>query len=873
MKPIYKITILALLILVPFTIHAQKTYTASFIENPPILDGKFNEKTWENAEWINEFIQRSPVEGAKPSQRTVIKILYDHNFIYVGVRAYDTEPEKIERQLSRRDDMDGDFVMVAFDSYHDKRTAFEFGVSASGVKSDAVISNDGSNNDDNWDPIWYVKTNIDKEGWTAEMKIPLTQLRFSAEKEQVWGLEVSRYIYRLEEMSQWKLISKEAGGWVSEFGTLNGIKDIEPKKEASITPYLVTSVDQFKREADNPFMDKGYKFKINGGVNGKFGITNNLTLDMAINPDFGQVEADPSEVNLTAYETFFSEKRPFFIEGSSIMNYRLMSMGDFMVDNLFYSRRIGRNPRYYPDLEDDEYEKRPQNTAIISALKLTGKTKNGWSLGILESTTNEEFTEIDDGTNSRLIKAEPLTNYFLTRVERDFDEGNTTIGGIFTSTNRKLDAPHLKDLISDAFTGGFNFRHQWNDKTYIFEARSVFSHVTGTKEAMQEVQNNSTHYFSRPNAPHLSFDSTRNSLTGYGQTLMVGKMGQGHIRGALFLNMKSPELELNDIGYQREADHLSELFWVQFRTLNPWSIFRSLYFNINQWEVHDFNGTRLTTGGNFNLNAQFKNYYHVGLGMNFNAENLSKSALFGGPYLKMPANNNLWFWIANDSRSNVRLSFGGSYNKSQDAHSHYYNTWAEVIYKPHKMINIAINPDFSTNKNNLQYVDEFSFNDETQYIMARINQKTLRISLRANVYLTPELSIQYWGQPFISAGRYSYFKKIADPLANEYQNRFNNYAENEFVLNADDEYEVDQNADGTVDCNFDNPDFIVMDFISNLVVRWEYIPGSEIYLVWTQNRSDYFDKGKYNFSNSGSDIFDISPYNVFLIKATYRFSL
>ncbi|PLX16318.1 MAG: hydrolase, partial [Salinivirgaceae bacterium] len=802
-----------------------------------------------------------------------IKILYDHNFIYIGIRAFDTEPDKIERQLSRRDDVEGDFVEISFDSYHDNRTAFEFGVSAVGVKSDALISNDGNNSDRNWDPIWYVETNIDDEGWTAEMKIPLTQLRFSAEAEQVWGLEVARYIYRLEEMSQWKLISKESGGWVSQFGTLSGIKNLKPKKEASITPYLVTSLDQFKKDQDDPFMDKGYKFKINGGVNGKFGITNNLTLDMAINPDFGQVEADPSEVNLTAYETFFSEKRPFFIEGSNIMNYRLMSMGDFMSDNLFYSRRIGRNPRYYPDLNDDEYEKRPQNTTILSALKLTGKTKNGWSLGVLESTTNEEFTEINDGEESRIMKIEPLTNYFLARVERDFDEGNTTIGGIFTATNRKLDAPQLKDMISDAYTGGFNFRHQWNDKTYIVEARSVFSHIVGSEEAISETQNNSTHYFNRPNTTHLTFDSTRTSLTGYGQTLMIGKMGKGRIRGALFLNLKSPELELNDIGYQQEADHLSELFWVQYRILNPWKLLRSFHININQWEVHDFDGKRLTTGGNYNYNAQFKNYYHMGFGMNFNASNLSKSALFGGPYLKLPANNNLWFWLANDSRKNVRLSIGGSYNKSADANSYFYNSWAEIIYKPHKMINVSINPDFTTRKNNLQYVDEYEYNNETQYIMARINQKTLRISLRANIYLTPELSIQYWGQPFISAGRYSNFKRITNPLANEYSDRFYNYSDSEIALNTDDIYEIDHNSDGTVDYSFENTDFIVMDFISNLVVRWEYIHGSEIYMVWTQNRFDYRDKGKYNFSHSGSDIFDISPYNVFLIKATYRFSL
>lgn len=873
MKLIQSTHILALLLTIASTLNAQKNYETVFISEPPVIDGIFNDAAWEKAEWINEFIQRSPVEGKKPSQNTEIAILYDDNFIYVGIKAYDTEPEKIERQLSRRDDLEGDFVTIAFDSYHDKRTAFEFGVSAVGVKYDAVISDDGSNSDENWDPIWYVKTRIDNRGWKAEIKIPLTQLRFSDEKVQEWGLDVSRFLYRMEEMDQWKLISKEAAGWVSEFGRLSGIRNIKPKKEASITPYVVTSVDQFKKDKNNPFKDKGYKYNLNGGVNGKFGITNNLTLDMAINPDFGQVEADPSEVNLTAYETFFSEKRPFFIEGSNIMNYRLMSMGDFMADNVFYSRRIGREPSYYPELSDDEYENRPQNTTILNALKLTGKTQKGWSIGILESTTNEEYTEISDGKNSRLLKIEPFTNYFLTRVERDFDEGNTTVGGIFTSTNRKLDASHLEDMVSDAFTGGINFRHQWKNKTYIIESRSVFSHVMGSKSAIQKLQTNSTHYFDRPDAPHLSLDSTKNSLSGFGSSVMIGKMGKGRIRGALFLNLKTPGLELNDMGYQREADHLSELFWIQYRVTNPWLIFRTFFFNINQWEVHDFNGTRLTTGGNFNLNVQFKNFYHMGMGMNFNAPQLSKSALFGGPYIKLPSNKNLWFWLANDSRKDIRLSIGGNLYKTQAGHGSYYEGWTEIIYKPHKMINLSIHPDFSKNENNLQYINEYTYNNETIYVMGKINQKTMRISLRANIYLTPELSIQYWGQPFISAGNYSAIKRITDPLASDYNNRYHEYTSSEIALNGDNRYEIDHNTDGTIESTIDNPDFIVIDFISNLVVRWEYIPGSEIYLVWTQNRFNSLNRGKYNFSHSGEDILNISPYNVFLMKATYRFSL
>ncbi len=851
---------------------AQKNYKAEFTDQKPKIDGVITDAAWEKAVWINEFTQHDPYEGKSPSQKTVFKIVYDNDNIYMAVRAYDTEPEKIERQFSRRDNLNGDYIRIIFDSYHDKRTAFCFSVSAAGVKEDAVISNDGDNRDNNWDPIWYVKTKIDDQGWTAELKIPLTQLRFSKNGKQLWGLQIERYIYRLQETNQWKLIPKDAGGYVSQFGKLSGMDDIDPKKEASLTPYIVTSVETFEKVTDNPFKKKGYNFRFNGGLNGKLGITNNLTLDMAINPDFGQVEADPSQVNLTAYETFFEEKRPFFIEGSNIMNFRLMPMGNFMTDNLFYSRRIGRNPHYYPDLEDDEYADAPQNTSILGAFKLTGKTKDGWSVGILESITEKEYVEISDGDKSYYKNTEPLTNYFLSRVERDFNDGSTRLGGIFTATNRKIDADHLAYLHDGAYTGGMNFAHQWDNKTYVFKARSVFSYVTGSAEAITNTQNSSTHYFGRPDASHLNIDTTRNSLTGYGTSIMVGKMGKGNLRYALFLNMKSPELNMNDMGYQREADHLSELFWLQYRLLEPVWIFRSFHANINQWEVHDFDGTRLTSGGNYSLSMQMKNYWWIHFGTSGNLERLSKTSLFGGPYLKLPYSLNNWISVSSDSRKKLRVSFGGSSNISGDSDREYYNVWTNITYKPHQMVDLSLNPSVSYNDNNLQYVAQETYLDEDAYIMGHIKQTTVRMSLRANISITPELSIQYWGQPFISAGKYFEFKRITDPRADTYNDRFTQFNENQIVLN-DGAYDVDENLDGSVDYSFSKPDFNVMDFISNLVIRWEYSPGSAIYLVWTQNRSESTSEGAFKFTQNTNDLFAVSPNNVFLIKATYRLGL
>ncbi|HZK95655.1 MAG TPA: DUF5916 domain-containing protein, partial [Prolixibacteraceae bacterium] len=374
----------------------KKEYYALQCDTTDIsIDGKLNDPAWLKANWQDDFIQYQPSEGKAPGQKTDFAILLDENFIYVGFKAWDTNPDSIVQRLSRRDEMDGDFVAVQFDSYFDKRTAFSFMVNAAGIKNDYIVSNDGEVEDNTWDPIWLVKTSRDQLGWYAEMRIPLTQLRFEGNGEQTWGLQVARMLFRKQEISVWQPSSKKTAGWVSQYGELKGLKNLKSRKIADITPYLVARTDRYEKEAGNPFKQSGKNSQLSGGVDGKLGITNNLTLDFTINPDFGQVEADPSQVNLTSYETFFQEKRPFFIEGKNILSFPLMfGDGDLAADNLFYSRRIGRRPHYSPDINDDEYIDAPEFTKILGAAKITGKTKEGWSVGLLESLTGEEFAHI-----------------------------------------------------------------------------------------------------------------------------------------------------------------------------------------------------------------------------------------------------------------------------------------------------------------------------------------------------------------------------------------------------------------------------------------------------------------------------------------------
>jgi len=871
-----EIELLTIILSISLNVAAQqKTYIAQRT-NPttPTIDGMITEEVWNNAEWKDDFTQREPYEGKKPSQKTVFKILYDDDFIYLAIRAYDTHPDSIVDRLSRRDNREGDNLGVHFDSYNDNRTAFVFNVSAAGVKSDWITSDDGDNRDDNWDPIWYVDTRIDSLGWTAEMKIPYTQLRFSQKGKQKWGLQVRRNIYRYDEEVHWKLIPQDAGGWVSQFGKLTGMDNIKPQKEKSITPYTVAKMETFKEVPENPFKASGHSSKLNAGLNAKFGVTNNLTLDMAINPDFGQVEADPSQVNLTAYETYFEEKRPFFIEGSSIMNFRLMPIGNFMQDNLFYSRRIGRTPRYYPDTENDEYVDRPNNTTILGAFKLTGKTKRGWSIGVLESMTGQENAKITDGNNNYNESVEPMTNYFLGRVQKDFNEGNTLLGGLFSATNRKIESSHLNFLHDEAYTGGLNFKHQWKDKKYMFSARGVFSHVRGSKEAILRTQTASARYYQRPDSDYISLDSSRTSLTGHGGSLFFAKFGKGNFQYGAFFNWKSPGLELNDMGYQRDADQLSEITFLTYRSLEPFSIFRSFHASFNQWQIWDCGGNPIVTGGNINLNTDFKNYWEFGTGLNYNSPALNKTALRGGPYLKIPTSWNYWWRISSDHRKNFRISFGNSKNWTKYDNSSNTSYWANFSYRPMNTLDISLNPSVNFSENNLQYVSKKEFQDETRYIMGAIDRTTVSMSLRLNLSLTPDLSIQYWGQPFVATGDFNNFKRITNSTAPDYKDRFQAFKEDQLnYLEEEGIYQVDEDTDDQTDYSIGDPNFKVFQFKSNLVARWQYLPGSTIYLVWSQSRDKYIRDGAFQMQQDFNRLSRVFPHNVFLVKMTYRLGI
>jgi len=850
-----------------------RTYTAGRLgETLLTIDGRLEEKVWLNAHWAGDFVQHEPYNGAPATQKTEFAVLFDDNNVYVGIKAFDTHPDSIDRRLTRKDQEEGDMVMVAFDSYHDRLTAFFFGVNAGGVKTDYVISENGENKDRTWDPIWYVKTRITSEGWQAEMRIPLTQLRFEKKSDGVWGFEVVRVLFRRQEVSLWQHVPKEASGFVHLFGELQGLDGIKPHRQIEIAPYGVAQAERFEKEAGNPFMT-GKASALKGGIDGKVGLTNNLIMDFTVNPDFGQVEADPSQVNLTAYETYYKEQRPFFVEGKNIYSFPLMiGDGDMSNDNLFYSRRIGRSPHYYPDLSDNEYFKTPRATRIIGAAKITGKTKNGLSLGFLESVTAREQGEMDSDGVRRKIDVEPLTNYFVGRMQKDFDKGNTTFGAMVTSVNRDISAPELNFLPTSAYTGGLDFARYWNNRNYYVAARAIFSNVSGSKEAITEIQQSPARYFQRPD--NFRLDTTLTTLAGHGGRLEIGKIGGSKWNYGAFVNWKSPGLELNDAGFLRDADMILQIFWTQYQILQPKGKFLRFNLFLDQYSVWDFKGISMGKGIEANAFMQFTNYWTFRIGSNVEGQNLAKAMLRGGPYMKLPGGFRTFFGLGSDERKKLNFNvFGNTYIAFQNAEKRYY-TETEIQYRPLNVFQVSLSPSLMQSNEELQYIDTYFSEGKDHYLFARIKQNVLSASIRLNLTLLPSLNIQYWGQPFIASGKYSDYKLITDPKAESFSQRYDAFLPAQLSYDPVDQiFLIDKNTDGTPEYTFGLPDFNVKQFRSNLVVKWEYVPGSYLYLVWSQSRDRSDPTGVFMPGEDLADLFSKKPHNIWLVKFSYRFSL
>lgn len=866
----------------PKSLHALRV-----VESTIIIDGNLDESTWSASNFKSDFIQRDPVDGNPASERTEFAVAYDDEFLYVAVKAYTTDPSTIKGIMSRRDEeTHSDWLYVSVDSYNDNRTAFEFGLNPVGVKHD-LRRYDDENHDSNWDALWEGQTARMKDGWTAEFKIPFRELRFDNNEHQTWGLQINRFIAEKNEDIYWSHIKKNEQGWVSHYGELNGIKNIPKQRRIYVSPYITGQYDKANYYR-NPVHPKSYNTSSNIGADMKVGVTSNLTLDLSVNPDFGQVEADPAELNLSAFESYFSEKRPFFIEGGNIYNFSLgIGDGDNSNNSLFYSRRIGRSPHNYIYDENDEdefdgYETNPSSSTILTSAKLSGKTSNGISIGVMNAITAEETGIIDfdnDSTYSETI--EPLTNYFVSRLQKDFNDGNTTVGGIFTAVNRDINEPNLEWLHNDAYSGGLDVSHRFLDGQYYVEAAFAATDVIGTPEAITATQRSSSHYYQRPDASHLEVDSSRTNLQGFSHKLAFGKLGGDHWRYLIGEQTVSPGFEPNDIGYNRETDDKSYFIWAQYRQDTPSDHLQRYNINFNLWRGSSFGDETPNYGGNMNARMTLSNYWSIGGGFNMGGPGWHRYALWGGPSLRMDPNFNTWGFVSSDPRKDLTFQAQG-YRGGQVTGSKFMGLNPSVTWRPTNNFSMRLYASYNLLDDNWSTwgsyeptLDEQSLDERSDYLMSDLYQETLRATLRLDFTLTPNLSIQFYGSPFVTAGHFYNFKRVINPKADEWDNRYQEFVNGETTYDAENEvYYIDSDMDGATNYTVDNNDFNYKAFNSNLVVRWEYRPGSTFYLVWSNGLSEYISyEGEMNFGSDVRNMMKLDAENILLLKFSYLLNI
>ncbi|MEI6048187.1 MAG: DUF5916 domain-containing protein [Bacteroidota bacterium] len=843
----------------------QPVYTTTRLTTAkPIIDGKLDDECWKTGVWAGDYHQFIPDEGAKPSYPTEMKILYDDKNLYIAFRGFDGEPEKMQKMSGVRDEIVGDIMGITFDSYHDHRTGFEFSVTSWGQKVDLVLFNPGSW-DFNWNAVWKVKTGIEDSAWVAEYEVPLSQLRYSKEDEQVWGLHTWRWINRFQEESNWEIQSKTGPGMLYNFGELHGIKGLKKSQRLEIMPYARGDLSTMKKEPGSPFTGKGRVWGGNIGLDAKIGISSNFTVDLTVNPDFGQVESDPSVMNLTAFETFYEEKRPFFLEGLTIFDYK------FDEQSLFYSRRIGHSPSLTVNPNDNLFVRSPDKTTILSAIKFSGTTSKGLSVGLIQSVTANEYARLSDTDGKRSSrKVEPLTNYLVARIQKGYNAGTTVVGGILTSTNRFIKDQNLEFLSKNAYTGGLDLLHHWKDKEFYIDARLIGSYVDGTKEAITALQESSARYFQRPGADYLEYDTTSTSLSGFGGKFKIGKGSKGFWRYSTGVTWLSPGIELNDLGYMNSADAINQGNEISYFVNQPVSIFRTYNIGLEQFNIWNFKGTYIGSGGHLSFISEFKNQWAFSTNLIFHSKILDTRILRGGYDMIMPYKILSFGSLKSDQSKKFTAGLDYSYEYTGNSSAINYQLQPGITIRPLSTLKIGMTANYINNHDRLQYIATKYFADDNRYILGTIDQKTYGLTFRVDLNLTPQFSIQYYGSPFISMGSYSEFKRVTDPEAKSYNNRISLFNNTQLVGNT---YLLDENNDMVTHYTIGNPDFNFHQFRSNLVAKWEYRLGSFIYLVWSTERTGNTGSSGASIADSYKQLRSVFPNNIFLIKLNYWFSL
>jgi hypothetical protein len=806
-------------------------------------------------------------------------LAYDDNAIYVAARMHDSEPDKIISLLSRRDDfVDADYFMFYVDPYYDRRSGFIFAVNPSGSIADWTMYNDGWD-DISWDGTWETKTQIDEKGWTVEMKIPFDQLRFKKKKEgeYLWGVNFKRYTRRKNEIVVYSWKPKTDSGFVSRFARMEGITGIQPKRLFELTPYLVGKARFSSAEEGNPFKT-GEDFSGNSGIDIKYGLTNSLTLDLTINPDFGQVEVDPAVINLSAAESYYSEKRPFFIEGANIFQFGEGGATSNVSANwgnpsFFYSRRIGRAPQ--GDVNTDGYTRYPEMTTILTAAKVTGKPGKGWSIGLLSAITQREYAEIDLEGQRSGVEAEPFSNYSLLRVHKEFNKGRQGLGFIATAVLRDLENKDLDAILNgNAFGFGVDgWAFLDKKKVWAVTGWAGATRVSGSKARITSLQQAYPHYFQRPDSDYLKVDENATHMSGWSSRFSINKE-KGNIMFNAAFGVISPGFDSRDLGFQWDGDVINAHIMMGYRSFKKWKFIRNWNLLLFTQRNYNFGGDLVGEQRLISIaNIRFTNFWEAYFQMSLNPPSWDQERTRGGPLMRLKSF--AWYdWnISSDRRKPLVVGFGGYHLVTDWGRTTRQGT-ISLEWKPGSNFYISVAPRYRYETDDSQWVNNIEDPVMTdtygvRYIFARLQQKTFSCSLRANWVFSPKLSLQAYIQPFISVGAYTGFKEFARPRTYD----FNVYGTGASAISSSDgEYTIAP-GDGGAPFTLSDPDFNYKSLRGTVVLRWEYRPGSTLYLVWTQNREDFNHPGEFSLGRDFRDMLNAPGDNIFVIKFTYRFKI
>jgi hypothetical protein len=857
-----------------------RTIAAVPAGGPIVIDGVLSEPVWQTP-GAGGFTQRDPLDGEPASETTTVWVAYDRNAIYVAARLADSEPGKIVGRLGRRDgDIESDWFDVGFDPYHDRRSGYYFGVNPLGSIEDGTISND-TDTSSTWDGVWSSAARVDEGGWTVEIRVPFNQLRFKGTGVQVWGINFQRLIKRKNEEDHFAWVPKEESGLVSRFADLTGLSGIASGGRLEISPFALTKATLSPAVAGDPF-HTGHQAAANAGFDLKGGLSSNLTLDVSVNPDFGQVEVDPAVINISDEETYYQEKRPFFIEGSSIFNfgrggpnvYRMFGWED---PDLFYSRRIGRSPQGTPSSAG--FVQMPDWTAILGAAKVTGKIGRDFNLGVIGAATAREYAAIDVAGERSAAEVEPFSSYGVARGLKEFGAGRSGLGFMATAAVRDLRGGALEDALArDALAFGVDgWTCLGKDRDWVVAGWGAGTTVHGSTAAMTALQTSALHYFQRPDADWVSVDPDATSLSGWAGRLYVNKQNGSVVFNAA-VGAMSPGFEANDLGYHNRGDIINGHIETGYRWLRPGRTFRKASITASYYRNYDFGWNRIGEYLYLDGKGTFLNYWTAALHLDWEPPKYSHWLTRGGPMAFYPAGETVRLELEGDDRKPLVLEGSAQY-RYHPSGGYNYTFFAALTWKPSPNISLSVGPSYTWRYSEGQWVRSVVDPLKTstygvRYVLADIHQTTLPIEIRVGWTFTPRLSLQAYLQPYVAAGDFSAYKELHAARTFDFD-YYGSFDGSTITRSGDGIYTVDPDGpEGpAAPFSFADPDFSLKSLRGTVVLRWEYRPGSMLYLVWTQSRADYSDPGDFELWRDLGDIFRAKGENIFMIKFSYRFEL